>query len=97
LGETFISKELMDATMKFSSLEFKDYEDYVNKYGQIISLGEYGPTFNDTPDLYGKYRQQNLLQKNSKKILDSIKSRKTQTEIHASNSSRVPFDCETGL
>jgi hypothetical protein len=51
LYSTFISKEFMDATMKVSSLEFKDYEDYVNKYGSIVSLGKYGPTFNDTPEL----------------------------------------------
>jgi len=51
LYSTFISTEFMDATMKFSSLEFKDYKDYVNKYGPIVSVGKYGPTFNDTPEV----------------------------------------------
>jgi len=51
LYSIFISTEFMDATMKFSSLEFKDYKDYVNKHSPIVSVGKYGPTFNDTPEL----------------------------------------------
>jgi hypothetical protein len=37
LFSTFISKEFLDAMMKFMALEFKDYKDFVNKYGQMLS------------------------------------------------------------
>jgi hypothetical protein len=37
LYSTFISKEFLDAMMKFMALEFKDYKDFVNKYGRILS------------------------------------------------------------
>lgn len=37
LYSTFISKEFLDAMMKFMALEFKDYKDFVNKYGQMLS------------------------------------------------------------
>jgi hypothetical protein len=55
LYSTFISTEFMDATIKFTSLDFKDYKDYVNKYGPLVSLGKNGPTFNDTPELKSLY------------------------------------------
>jgi hypothetical protein len=60
LYSTFISTEFMDATIKFSSLEFKDYEDYVNKYGPMSHAGKYGLTFNDTPELKGLYAVDNF-------------------------------------
>jgi hypothetical protein len=37
--------------MKLLALEFKDYEDYVNKYGPILYVGKYGLAINDTPEL----------------------------------------------
>ena len=51
LYSTFISTDFMDETMRFASLEFKDYKDYVNKYGPIVSVGESGPKYNNTPEL----------------------------------------------
>ena len=51
LYSTFISKEFFDGLMKFLALEFKDYEDYVNKYGPILSVGKYGLAINNTPEL----------------------------------------------
>jgi len=51
LYSAFISIEFMDASMKLLALEFKDYKDYVNKYGPILSEGKYGPIFNSTPEL----------------------------------------------
>jgi hypothetical protein len=51
LYSAFISKEFLDASIKLLTLEFKDYEDYVNKYGPILSVGKYGLAFNDTPEL----------------------------------------------
>jgi hypothetical protein len=51
LYSAFLSQELMDVFMKFSSLEFNDYEDYVERYGPILSVGKHGLEFNDTPEL----------------------------------------------
>jgi hypothetical protein len=51
LYSAFLSPELMDVFMKFSALEFNDYEDYVNRYGPILSVGKHGSEFNDTPEL----------------------------------------------
>jgi hypothetical protein len=51
LYSAFISTEFLDASMKLLTLEFKDYEDYVNKYGPILSAGKYGLAFNNTPEL----------------------------------------------
>ena len=51
LYSAFIGKEFLDAMMKLLALEFKDYEDYVNKYGPILSVGKYGLAINDTPEL----------------------------------------------
>ncbi len=37
LYSAFISKDSLDGLMKFLALEFKDYKDFVNKYGPILS------------------------------------------------------------
>jgi hypothetical protein len=51
LYSVFLRQEFMDVFMKFSSLEFNDYEDYVKRYGPILSMGKHGLEFNDTPEL----------------------------------------------
>jgi hypothetical protein len=51
LYSAIFSQEAMDVFMKFSTLEFDDYEDYVKRYGPIVSVGKYGLEFNDTPEL----------------------------------------------
>jgi hypothetical protein len=51
LYSAFYSTEFLDASMKFLALEFKDYKDYVNKYGSIYNIGEYGLRFGDSPEL----------------------------------------------
>jgi len=51
LYSTFISTEFLDASLKFGALEFKDYEDFVNKYGPIFYVGKYGITLGDYPEL----------------------------------------------
>jgi hypothetical protein len=53
LYSAFISREFFDAQMNFLALEFKDYEDYVKKYGPIFHLGKDGVTFKDTPEVRG--------------------------------------------
>jgi hypothetical protein len=50
LFSAFLSQEGMDEFMRFSKLEFNDYEDYVNRYGPILSGGKGGLGFNDTPE-----------------------------------------------
>ena len=60
LYSTFISTEFMDATVKFSSLEFEDYKDYIDKYGSISRVGKYGPIFNDTPEFKSLYAVDNF-------------------------------------
>ena len=62
LYSAFISKEFLDASTKLLALEFKDYEDYVNKYGPILSVGKYGLAFNDTPELRGLLIVDNFFQ-----------------------------------
>jgi hypothetical protein len=51
LYSAFISTEFLDASMKFLALEFKDYKDYVSKYGPILCEGKYGPTLSYKPEL----------------------------------------------
>jgi len=51
LFSAFLSQENMDVFMKFSAMEFSDYEDFVNRYGPILSVGKHGLKFNDTPEL----------------------------------------------
>ena len=53
LYSAFISREFFDAQMNFLALEFKDYEDYVKKYGPIFHVGKDGVTFKDTPEVRG--------------------------------------------
>jgi len=53
LFSTFLSQEAMDEFMRFSKLEFDDYEDYVKKYGPILSGDKGGLGFNDTPEFRG--------------------------------------------
>ena len=53
LYSAFISREFFDAQMNFLALEFKDYEDYVKKYGPIFHVGKDGLTFKDTPEVRG--------------------------------------------
>ena len=53
LYSAFIGKEFLDASMKFLALEFKDYEDYVNKYGPIFHVDKNRVTMNDNPELRG--------------------------------------------
>jgi hypothetical protein len=51
LYSAFVSTEFLDASMKFLALEFKDYKDYVSKYGPILCEGKYGPTLSYKPEL----------------------------------------------
>ena len=51
LYSAFLSQDMMDVFMKLSELEFNDYEDYVKRYGPILSVGKYGLKFNDTPEV----------------------------------------------
>jgi hypothetical protein len=51
LYSAFISPEFLDASLKFGALEFKDYEDFVKKYGPIFHVGKYGITLGDYPEL----------------------------------------------
>jgi hypothetical protein len=37
LYSAFINKEFLDASVEFLALEFKDYKDFVNRYGPIFS------------------------------------------------------------
>ena len=53
LFSAFLSQEGVDEFMRFSKLEFDDYEDYVNRYGPILSGGKGGLGFNDTPEFRG--------------------------------------------
>jgi len=62
LYSAFMSKEFLDASAKLLALEFKDYEDYVNKYGPMLSVGKNGLSINDTPELRGLLVVDNFFQ-----------------------------------
>jgi hypothetical protein len=62
LYSAFIGKEFLDASMKFLALDFKDYEDYVNKCGPIFHMSKYGVTVNDNPELRGLLYIDNFFQ-----------------------------------
>jgi len=62
LYSAFIGTEFTDASMRFLALEFKDYEDYVNKFGPIVRIGKYGVTVNDNPEIRGFLYVDNFFQ-----------------------------------